>query len=58
MQEAQRIRPGAIHILPECPPLHGEELKNRPVVVVAVVPSKPVLLIVAVSTKARQSVQD
>lgn len=54
----QSIRPGAIHILPDCPPLHGEELKDRPVVVVGVLPGNPRIVIVAVSTQVVASVKD
>lgn len=59
MQTPHRnIRPGAIHILPDCPPLHGEALKHRPVVVVGVSKSEPGIVIVAVSSQVRASVAD
>lgn len=51
------IKVGSVHILPECPPLHGEELKDRPVVVVNVYPDEGVI-VVAVTTKATRSVAD
>ena len=58
MKNPQSIRTGAIHILSQCPPLHGQELKNRPVVVIAVEPDKLDVLLVAVSTTVLSSVTD
>lgn len=52
-----QVRPGGIHILPECPPLHGDELKDRPVVVISAYPEDGIV-VVAVSTKVSLSVQD
>lgn len=59
MQTPQKtIRPGAIHILPDCPPLHGEVSKDRPVVVVGASKQDPRFVIVAVSSQVSSSVTD
>lgn len=53
-----KIRPGSIHILPNCPPLHGDVLKDRPVDVVGVSAVDPQVVIVAISSQVTRSVQD
>lgn len=58
LSQSRVIRQGAIHILEQCPPLHGESQKDRPVVVVAVEASKLEVLIVAVSSTVGPSVAD
>lgn len=59
MQVPQKmIRPGAIHILPYCPPLHGEVPKDRPVVVIGTSKQDSRFVIVAVSSQVSSSVAD
>lgn len=46
----ESYQPGSIYILKRCPPLHGDEIKDRPVVIIRVVQRNCEVVVVAVST--------
>lgn len=56
--ESTEIIKGSIYLLKHCPPLHGEEKKDRPVVVIGPIPNYGKVLIVAISSSVKASVRD